>query len=243
MGKTTREDILRVATEIFKEKGFQRASMRDIAGKIGINQGSLYNFFSSKEAIFYQIAKDTMDDSLRIFKKITKEDVAPLEEIKVIIKNHIKLLCSRLEEITILLHDFRGLNEDHQREMIEKRRVFERYIEEVLIEGVNKGIFQIKDTKMATYALLGMDNWIYQWYSPDGKFKPEGMAELFIELFLKGILKDKKMKEYKKLFTPFKIGHLRLQNRVTMAPFFTGYGNKNGTVSKKLLEHHRRIAR
>jgi 2,4-dienoyl-CoA reductase-like NADH-dependent reductase (Old Yellow Enzyme family) len=50
-------------------------------------------------------------------------------------------------------------------------------------------------------------------------------------------------KEYKKLFTPFKIGNELLKNRVTMAPFVTGYGNRDGTVSKKLIEHHARLAK
>jgi AcrR family transcriptional regulator len=190
MAKTTQEDILRTATEIFKEKGFQRASMRDIAGRIGVNQGSLYNFFPSKEAIFFQIASETMDDTLKIFENIINEDTSTLDKIKVIIKNHINLICSRLEVITILLHDVRHLDKDHQNEMIKKRNVFEKIIEGVLKEGVDQGIFHIKDTKLITYALLGMNNWIYQWYSPEERLNPEDIAELFSELFLNGILKD-----------------------------------------------------
>ena len=76
-----------------------------------------------------------------------------------------------------MLHDVRHLDKDHQNEMIKKRNVFEKIIEGVLKEGVDKGIFRIKDTKLITYALLGMNNWMYQWYSPEERLHPEEIAE------------------------------------------------------------------
>lgn len=51
------------------------------------------------------------------------------------------------------------------------------------------------------------------------------------------------MKNFKTLFTPLKIGSLTLKNRITLAPMFLCYGNKDGTVSEKMIEFYARRAK
>ena len=83
------------------------------------------------------------------------------------------------------------LPEKDYQKIREEKRKYNRIVEEILKEGISKGIFKKVDVKLQSYAILGMCNWIYKWYKPDQKkYTPDQIADHIIALLEGGYLKN-----------------------------------------------------
>jgi len=92
------------------------------------------------------------------------------------------------DRVTVFLHEWRVIEDDAAWKAIRAaRREFEDAVEAVLREGCETGVFELRDTRLATLGFLGMINYSYQWFRPGGRFGARAIADQLSGTYLDGI--------------------------------------------------------
>lgn len=183
-------EICRIAARVFYAKSYDGASMQDIAEAVGLTKAGLYHHVGSKDRLLYEIQNyglDILDETvLAPIKDITD----PSEKLRKTIVGHINLIVSaRDQEITVILHENRSLSGPLRKKLNARKRGYIDYLAD-LIGHVQEASGQPArvSARLAAFALLGMINWLYQWYSPAGSIKQDELAQYYTEFFFRGLL-------------------------------------------------------
>ena len=188
---TRRAQILETAARIFCEKGFDKASMEDIASATGLTKAGLYHHIGSKEELLYAIMAYGMDlFESRVLQRVRKiRD--PLERLKATIHGHVLVVTrDRPKEVTVILHESNALKGDWKEKIDVRKRRYIHFLESTVRDLTRAGVARDVDPAVAAFALLGMINWIYQWYRPGGRLGDTQLADALTEVLLGGILKQ-----------------------------------------------------
>jgi AcrR family transcriptional regulator len=174
----TREDEIRAAAfRIFREKGYHGTSMQDIADEVGLLKGSLYHYIPSKEALLGRLFEGALETPLATLSEIAKRDATASERIREMVKTYALAVVSNLDAVGVFLREWRELPAKELAVVRERRRAMRRLFERVIEEGIRTGEFARGDAKLATLAILGMCNWMYEWYRPRGRKGADAIAE------------------------------------------------------------------
>jgi AcrR family transcriptional regulator len=187
MPQTKNHEIFEAAASLFKQKGFHATSMQDIADAVGMQKGSLYYHISSKEELLFRISYQAISAITERLEKIATAPLTPSDKLRTAIVNHVEMLCDKLDLMSVFLKESKLLTAEQQARILAYRRRYEELFKDILREGIAAGDFRPVDVGVVTNALLGMLNWIYQWYQPDGRLTSEEIAEVFSDLALNGI--------------------------------------------------------
>lgn len=183
-----RKEILTAAARIFHEKGYQATSIQDIAEAVGILKGSLYYYISSKEDLLFEVITEVHEQALRNLEQVERLEGDALAKLRLLIEAHVLNNVENLSETAVFYHDFRSLGEERRRKVIEERDVYEGFLRGLLRDGQRRGIIRDDlDPKMLAIGILGMINWLYHWYQPDGGYEPRDIARSYADLVLEGL--------------------------------------------------------
>lgn len=184
----TRERILREAAALFRRKGFNGASMQDLAEAVGITKSSLYHHFRSKQALLFEILSTTVDRETPALRTIAEAELPAAERLRRAVARHVLGLIRDLDNVACFVEEGRFLAPRYREAYIAKRDRYERLFRRILEEGVAAGEFRPVDVRVASLAILGMCNWVARWYRPDGAYAPEEIAAQFGELAVLGVV-------------------------------------------------------
>ena len=183
------EHILRTAARIFAEKSYHSTSMRDIARATGGSLAGLYHYCKSKEELLFLIQDHCFARVLeRLEQRIEGVD-DPLMKLQIFIDNHLSFFAANMAEMKVLSHEAESLAGEFHLHVSTKKERYARLARKILREiqkqsPAGAGL----DVTIATYALFGMMNWIYNWYDPRGKLSVKQLTDNITRLFLNGFL-------------------------------------------------------
>ena len=185
-----RREICRIAARVFYEKSYDGASMQDIAKAVGLTKAGLYHHISSKDQLLYEIMNYGMDilDETVIDK--VKNIADPRERLRQTIAGHIDLVVrARDLEITVILHENRSLRGALRKKINLRKKQYIQLLEEMIARVQEQaGGKRLLSPHIAAFALLGMVNWLYQWYRPEGPVKQSELTQAYIDFFFRGLL-------------------------------------------------------
>lgn len=182
------EEVYAKAAMLFKENGFLNTSVNQIAQELGIQKGSLYYYITDKETLLFDILNRTMDNMLQLTDNLPSHELTPDEKLKHAIHVHIVNAVKYLNEFSALLHDTKYLPPEKRKIILSKRKQYEEIFVQIINEGISQKTFVNYDKKMVAFMILGSCNWLYQWFSPKGSTNSSKIAEIFSNVFLKGLL-------------------------------------------------------
>lgn len=200
------EFILRNAARIFADKSYHSTSMRDISRETNVSLAGLYHYCKSKEELLFLIQDNCFGRVLeRLEERLSSVD-DPLLKLQIFIENHLSFFAANMAEMKVLSHEAESLQGDLHAHVSGKKDKYTKLATRILRE-----VYDAQETKrplnltVATYALFGMMNWIYNWYDPKGKLKVDELAQNLTELFLEGFapgnstnfLKDKTVGDHR----------------------------------------------
>ncbi len=187
----SRRDILRTAARLFQERGYDATSMQDVASALDLSKAALYHHFESKDEILYQIMSYGMDIFEERVLRVVRQIADPEERLRACIRLHIQLvLRGRDREITVILHENRALPAEPGKRINARKKAYIVYLEALIAEVQKRHLpapAPAVDPRVAAFALLGMINWIYQWYRPEGRIQEEELIRQYTALFFSGI--------------------------------------------------------
>ncbi len=182
-------EICRVAARVFYEKGYDGASMQDIAKAVGLTKAGLYHHVGSKDRLLFEIVNYGMDILDETVLRKVEPIRDPREKLHQTIIGHIDLIVrARDLEITVILHENRSLKGALRRKINARKKAYIHFLEDLITQVQQAGAEPLISPRVATFALLGMVNWLYQWYRPEGRIKQHEIARAYSDFFLRGLL-------------------------------------------------------
>jgi AcrR family transcriptional regulator len=185
------EEVYAAALRLFTEKGYHATSMQDIAAAVGLYKGSLYHYIGGKEELLARVFERGMGSLLNEVEAIVEDtSLAAHAQLRLILRAHVRAVADNREALTVYLHEFRALAGDTLGSVREQRDRYRALVECVVERGVDSGEFGATDVQITTLGVLGMCNWIVQWYRADGRLAPNQIADQFAALLLRGLYFD-----------------------------------------------------
>ncbi len=183
------EHILSTSARIFAEKSYHSTSMRDISRATGASLAGLYHYCRSKEELLFLIQDHCFGRVLERLEERIKGVDDPFEKLRIFIDNHLSFFAANMAEMKVLSHEASSLEGDLHKHVSVKKDRYAKLARKILREiqdqtGTNLPV----DLTVATYALFGMMNWIYNWYDPRGKLSVTQLVDNITRLFLNGFL-------------------------------------------------------
>jgi len=183
-------EICRLAAGVFYAKGYDGASMQDIAEAVDLTKAGLYHHVGSKDRLLFEIMNYGMDILDETVLQKVKDLADPRERLRQTIIGHIDLIVrARDLEITVILHENRSLRGALRKKINTRKKAYIQYLEELIARVQEQaGARPLLSPRLAAFALLGMINWLYQWYRPEGPVKQHELAQSYADFFFRGLL-------------------------------------------------------
>jgi len=186
----SRQEILRTAARLFQQRGYDATSMNDVAAALKLSKGGLYHHFQSKDEILFEIMNHAMEITEERVLAPARAIADPETRLRALIRLHIEVVLSpRDREITVMLHENHPLPPTLRKRINMRKKEYIHFVENLMAEVQRtrqaKGAVS---PRAAAFALLGMINWIYQWYKPEGSLQAHNLVPQFTEMVFRGIL-------------------------------------------------------
>jgi TetR/AcrR family transcriptional regulator, cholesterol catabolism regulator len=185
-GVKTAAEIRAVALDLFYKRGFQGTALRDVAAKVGIQVGSLYNHMSSKGDLLFEIMETVMLDLLDD-QRLVAQTPDVVERMRLLVYHHVKFHGQRARDVFVGNSELRSLSRSQRTRVVGLRREYELMFQNELEDGIRQGKFLPVDVQVTAYAIIAMATWVSAWYSPRGRLSLEQIAEIYTAMVLRGI--------------------------------------------------------
>jgi AcrR family transcriptional regulator len=178
--------ILDHATDVFYEKGYEGASMRDLSRASGVSLAGLYHYCDSKEKLLYLIQKHTFSTIVDRLRDRLDEVSDPEQRIRAFILNHLEYFLANQKAMTVLSHEDEALTGAYGAEIAAIKREYYKICLGLMDDFKRANGLDFK-SRVAVLSLFGTVNWIYTWYNPRTDSKAEDLAREMGDMFLHGI--------------------------------------------------------
>jgi AcrR family transcriptional regulator len=180
--------VIRSAAELFKEKGYAAASMRDLAQKLGIEAASLYSHIKSKEEILRTLCFEMAAEFRSSLDSVEQQNVSASEKLRLGIIGHIQVMAKDLTASAVFMNEHRHLSQPFLRDFLLLRINYINRFKAMIEEGIKQGEFKSAiDTKLAVMTLFSSLNWMPMWYSPDSTIESEELGKQLAEMLINGL--------------------------------------------------------
>ena len=183
-----REIILQEAAHLFREKGYPGANLRELARRAGIQGGSIYHHFASKQEILFQLMDHTMTDMIERLNERLALLRTPSEKLREAINFHVEYHVQGPDQTYITDEELRNLTPENYLKVVAKRDRYQKIIEEVMSAGKVEEGWQLDEPKLYTRALIKMCAGVANWFKPDGSLSVKQICEAYLNLFRNGLL-------------------------------------------------------
>lgn len=182
--------ILDKARILFWEKGYSRTSVKDIARACGFEAGNIYNYFSSKESILYEIIKEETESLVSSIKLIEDDEIVdPAQKLRSLIKAHYTLaLGPKRVSGSLFDSENRHLLPNHVKTIIGLRNEYENSLRYIIRQGIDSGHFKGLDDMLVAYAIAAIIIRTRIWFSPKGRLSVDEIADFTINFVLNGLI-------------------------------------------------------
>jgi AcrR family transcriptional regulator len=178
--------VLTASSALFAEKGFERATIRDVSQATGMSLAGLYYYFNSKHELLYHIQYRAFDSLCKELKEIIEHETDPEVGLKSMIKMHFEYFIQNMNDLKICSRDIESLEGSFYQQVADKRKEYFDLTQSIFDKIIDKSDGSSADSRLAALYLFGTLNWIYQWYKPDRYPDAEEMADQLSGIYLQG---------------------------------------------------------
>lgn len=183
-----RAGILTAAADLFRERGYRAATLDDIARRIGVSKPTLYGYFRSKEELLAAIFHRAMSLFERDLAAIRASGEPPVTQLRRLIRFHVGAVIAERSFLAVFFSEEANLPPRLSRAIRRRKARYDRMVRAIVEAGIRQGSVRTANPRLLVFALLGMANWVYQWYDAAGAWDADTIAEGFIALLEPGYL-------------------------------------------------------
>ncbi len=173
---SARGRLLREAARLFRDKGYERTTVRDLAAAVGIQSGSLFHHFRSKEEILKAVMVETIQLNTAMMRAAVDAQPDLHSKLKALIRAELESINGQTgEAMAVLVYEWRSLSPAAQEEVLVLRDIYEQLWLDVL-GGLNKEGGLQADPFIVRRMLTGALSWTVTWYRPRGPLSLDDLA-------------------------------------------------------------------
>ena len=174
---SARGRLLVAAARLFKHKGYERTTVRDLASEIGIQSGSLFHHYKSKEAILLAVMEETIVLNTALMQAALSQAADPREKLLALIRCELQSILGETgEAMSVLVYEWRSLKPDSQAHILALRDQYEQLWLDTLEQARQQGMVKTDPFVLRRF-LTGALSWTTNWYKPQGEISMEQLAE------------------------------------------------------------------
>lgn len=187
-GRPMRENILLAAVQLFAEYGYHAAPLRDIARIAGIQAASIYHHYPNKQALLIEIMETSMQRLNTALEHILVQYDEPQKRLYAAIASHIRLHTTYKNEFFIIDTEIRALEGEGRSYILSLRDRYEVFLQTLLRDGMERGVFRQSDIKVSSYAIIAMCTEVATWFRPEGRLSVQQVIDIYSQLIMQGLL-------------------------------------------------------
>lgn len=194
------QDILIAAAAVLQRKGYETATMKDIAAEVNLTAASLYHHFKNKDALLLAVLEAGIEQVISQLEPIVCSEKPFNQKLREMIGVHVISLTENTAVGAAMVFEIRSLManngafKEHDVDYLARRALFfsrrdyfENLYRQVIQQGVDQGVFRAVDVPIFTKTLLGAHNWISVWYKSNGRLNGHQIAEAIADTFLRAL--------------------------------------------------------
>ncbi|EJL04543.1 MULTISPECIES: TetR/AcrR family transcriptional regulator [Pseudomonas] len=181
---SARGKLLQTAAHLFRNKGFERTTVRDLASAVGIQSGSIFHHFKSKDEILRAVMEETIRYNTALMRAALAEAGSVRERVLALIRCELQsIMGGSGEAMAVLVYEWRSLSEQGQRQVLALRDIYEDLWLEVLGQAKEAGYIR-GDVFITRRFLTGALSWTTTWFRVEGSLSLDELAEQALILVL-----------------------------------------------------------
>jgi AcrR family transcriptional regulator len=195
MVETSRQrQIEDVASNLFRERGYDGTSVRDIARALDIQGASLYAHVSSKHEVLWSIVdrmatrfEAAADSAVRAARPQPGEPATAAATLDALVRAHVAVVTDDIGRAGVFVHEWRALSDERRAEIADRRDAYEARFRAVIEAGIVDGSFAVVDAVAAAAFILTALNGLVAWYDPAGRLAVGDIADAYSAMALRAV--------------------------------------------------------
>lgn len=183
----TKEAIRHNAKKLIAQHGYNGVSMRDIANAVGIRQSAIYNHFSNKQNLLFDLMQSHMEGVLKQIDEALNGIDGNHQRVSAFVNFNIVYHIDHPEDIFMAYMEIRSLEPENKLHIVEMRDAYEGRLKKILDDGIKAGDFKITESAVHAKAILAMLSNVTVWYKKNKKLTPQEVAEIYKKIVLHGL--------------------------------------------------------
>lgn len=183
-----KEEIIKIASHLFYEKGYKTVSMRDIATAMDIKAASLYNHIKSKQEILSAIILKVAEEFTTGMETVVRENTSAINKVEKVIELHIDITVNYSEALAALNNDWMHLEEADLLAFVKMREDYEDNFRGIIKQGIEAGEIKPYHPEVILFSILSTLRTLYLWYQKRGKLDVNILKKDMVSVLIKGIV-------------------------------------------------------
>lgn len=192
-----RDQIIRGAVKLFKEKGFHRATTREIAKAAGFSIGTLYEYIRTKEDVLFLVCDDIYNKVHDRLAVLTAE-VGTIEDLKTAVQQYFYVIDEVSDEFVIMYQESKSLSKDALRYVLQKELMMVALMEKLIQSCVNSGELRVKKEEVhltAHHIVVQGQMWAFRRWALQTDYTIENYIEVLVDQLFNGLVGEQTKKE------------------------------------------------
>lgn len=183
-----KSEIITIASQLFREKGYSAITMRDIAQAMDIKAASLYNHIKSKQEILVLIIIEIAEEFTTVMNEIVSSEVSSIEKIKKVIHLHIDITLRNPDALACLNNDWMHLEDKDLNYFLKMRTDYEENFRKIVKQGIASEQIKNLNQEVIIFSTLSTLRTLYLWYNKAKSLNDKVLKRDLEEILLKGIV-------------------------------------------------------
>jgi AcrR family transcriptional regulator len=183
--------ILEAAARIFNERGFANTTMSDLAEALNVSKPFLYYYLKDKEDIVFECSRIATEQVHAMLDEVRKADVSGWRRIELAFRGYAEVMTTDFGICLIRSTAPGSLPKGSRDKLWAGRRRFNREVEVFIAQAIADRSIRSVDPKLLSFALFGAFNWLTLWYRTEGPLKPATIADTFLDIFARGVVRPR----------------------------------------------------
>jgi AcrR family transcriptional regulator len=186
----SRKDVIvKAAAELFKEKGYKAASMRDLAVKVGVEAASLYNHIRSKSELLHDICFDAANHYGEHMTQVENSNATPLEKVEMILRFQINQMINNYAEVSVADNEWKHLTDPYLSNYQTQRHNYRRRLNAIITKGIDDGEIKNVNVPSTIWLLLHAVSGIESWHRSKTRVDAKELEENMVSILIGGLKK------------------------------------------------------
>ena len=184
--REAKKKIIEAAADLIHESGYHTITLDQIAERLHISKVSIYHHWTSKQELMFDLMRIGYKAFIERLGAIVKDNDTPDSKLRRVIEEHVtQAVVSKIS--TMMNEQQWHLASRHRKELIKLRDTYDQMFCQIIIDGINQGLFRKIDAKLLYYTIMGAVNYAWIWYSPEGRMSVKDIASNMSGFILDGI--------------------------------------------------------